>query len=547
MNTAMIAVDFTSVVGAVYTAGAGTIFAREAMKQVVKQAIIREALAISVAGGTTFSLSHKVYSNLLNPLIGVEPNWSPSHMIKDVHRDIILFAVLQGVTMKFVPELGKTVSRLSNPVAQTSLEAGTLVGFQQGERVVNNMMEGDTLSQASLEALQKLPDDILYTVAFLLGLKSINFTIQKIAMKSSSKETKEQSETSESTIITYTAEADYVLNAMKKIEGAKVETLENGNIKVVIEGKSVVFEKAKENNKSPEEMIDHLLINHESIPPVIAIQQIRTISPQLLESNSVLAEKVYALREKILLKNKEVFSEQVLTKEGEPTKKLPWADLMLKNTWLPERVEVQKRAYNEMYQEALALSERMPSNPPILILMRGNTAVGKTTVLRNTHNDKYPEIQDLIKEMNILDANGEPTGVINPDAVKGILRNQAKIDGERVTHKQVLHEGAVVTEKVINNMLIEKNSMIVDKRFLKPKNITDISNIAKKQGYKIILIDVDAELHTSLQRVSNRTESGDDPIVPRYEIEKGSQDMKQNRGNIKEIKSIDKYLFIKTD
>jgi len=172
MQRTMLAIDFTSIVGAVYTAGYGSFLAREGMKKYVRSALMRDTLATTAVAGTAFSVSHKLYQNMLMPISGQEVDWNVQDMVKDIPRDIALFTVMRGLTMKYNPTLERSVHKLANPIAQTGIEAGTLVGFTQGERA----LQGETPQ----EMIKHLPDDVLYTMAFLVGLKGINYAVNKI-------------------------------------------------------------------------------------------------------------------------------------------------------------------------------------------------------------------------------------------------------------------------------------------------------------------------------------------------------------------------------
>ena len=236
----MIGVNFASIVGAVYTAGIGSAAAREGFKKFITNALARDALAISLAGGSTFSVSLKSFNQILAPK-SIAGEWSVKKIIEDIPRDIILFSVLRAATMKFSPELGVSVSRLSNPITQTGLEAGTLIGFQQGERLI----KGERL----IEAIQKLPNDILYTLMFLIALKKVQFTIEKITTDIKSGETK----------IAYSGDKEKIINALNNNKDVRApEIMENGNIKVKIGEKTVTFIPIKkiktpnESQKTPE-------------------------------------------------------------------------------------------------------------------------------------------------------------------------------------------------------------------------------------------------------------------------------------------------------
>ena len=282
----------------------------------------------------------------------------------------------------------------------------------------------------------------------------------------------------------------------------------------------------------------------DQIPPKQSIALLNQIPEHFLEKGSRIAQEVHLVRQRVLQTNPNVFSEQTYTKKGVPEQRTEWNYLKKTDNWTPERQKIHLELLQKNYQSALGLSNRMPEKT--IVLMRGNTGVGKTSVLRGRSNSRYPEFAQKLEELNILDENGIPSGVLNPDDIKGQLRNFDKKDGKHsIAHHQLLREGAKITTEIETQLLKEGKSMVLDKRFLTVKEVERVLNNA--DGYDIILIDVDASLENSLARVKNRTFEGNDPIVERKEIEKGNDKMIDDREAVRNLPKINEYYFINTD
>lgn len=284
--------------------------------------------------------------------------------------------------------------------------------------------------------------------------------------------------------------------------------------------------------------------NLKEIPPKQTIELLNKIPEKFVKESGGLSKEVYRVRQEVLQSNPHVFSEQTYTKKGVPEEKTDWEHLSKTENWTPERQKIHTELFNSNYEASVELSKRMP--PKTIVLMRGNTGVGKTSVLKGRSNSRYPEFAQKLDELNILDENGVTSGVLNPDDIKGQLRSFDKKDGKHsISHSQVLREGAKINEEVISQLFEEGHSMVLDKRFL---TIQEVDSVLKRSdGYDIILIDVDASLENSLARVKNRTFDGDDPIVDPDRIEDGFNKMNDDREKIKNMSRINKYYLINTD
>lgn len=277
--------------------------------------------------------------------------------------------------------------------------------------------------------------------------------------------------------------------------------------------------------------------------PADAIRRLNSLNQEMLATNPELAQKAYALRQQVLrdsrVKGDEYMSQQTYTKEGTPAEKPKWSYVEKTENWTSERIAVQATEKKKAYEAAVPLSERMP--PKTLVVLRGNSGVGKTTTLRKA---ELP----IIRRLNILDEQGNPSGVLNPDNIKGGLRDADKVGGSHtISHYQVLQEGAKITQEVTDQLMVEGRSMVLDKRFLTPEEVLRAVEPAKKSGYRVIMIDVHAEADTSISRVAGRTFAGDDPIVPENVVRDGAEDAVLHRNTIKNLPQIDEYYFTQTD
>ncbi|MBI1812992.1 cyclic nucleotide-binding domain-containing protein [Candidatus Peregrinibacteria bacterium] len=212
-----------------------------------------------------------------------------------------------------------------------------------------------------------------------------------------------------------------------------------------------------------------------------------------------------------------------------------------RNQWIPQRLLLQDLIEEEALKHAKDLSDRLEegrknmklSEGPMLILMKGNTAAGKTRTIRSG----IPALADL----NILDKEGRPTGVINPDELKNPLREEAKLNGKhKISHNQVFAEGGGLGFNVIEKAMQRKHHLVIDKRFCTEKEVDDVVGRARRHGYKtVLMIDVDAEGETSINGVygdvngkGGRNPEGDDPIVPAEAIIGGFRDTRAHRRRI---------------
>ena len=166
--------------------------------------------------------------------------------------------------------------------------------------------------------------------------------------------------------------------------------------------------------------------------------------------------------------------------------------LLNPDNWFPERVAIHQNILKTCYDEARALAMTLhpPSTEPVLVLTRGNSGSGKTFVLTHTDNS-------FLKGLNLEGAVKEhESGVINPDIIKTQI---SRLENGHVSSAQVHEEGSMLADQVVIRLIGEKTSFILDKRFGTAEAISKVAQKAKENGYRVVVIDVDAPVETSSQ------------------------------------------------
>jgi len=194
-----------------------------------------------------------------------------------------------------------------------------------------------------------------------------------------------------------------------------------------------------------------------------------------------------------------------------------------RNSWHPERRAFQDRAAEQMYQKALPLDAPMTSanKQPTLVIMRGNSGSGKSTALAGG--------SELTKKLGIPADAGDRA--LNPDALKPTLA-QGSRGGEPITTGHTHVEAVMLSDRVTQRLLGEGRSMVLDRRFGTAQSVESVAKQAKAAGYKVVVLDIDAELATSASRVMRRPIGGDSPNVPFDAIRAGYAENRVNRAKV---------------
>jgi len=241
--------------------------------------------------------------------------------------------------------------------------------------------------------------------------------------------------------------------------------------------------------------------------------------------DEILKGKSYELRKAILERSDGIIMTHEAYTYGE-TPQGNTLDSFLDNpeNWVTERRALHEQIVNEEYRKAVALSERLDDPEPTIYALRGNTAAGKTTAVRN--NEIFSKA---------LDAKGQPSGAINPDTYKGGLRSAEAVEGRQIVgHQQTHEEGSMLARKISEKITKSESSMVIDKRMNKEKNITELIKTAEGNGKKIKILDVDVPLEVSLVRVLGREIGGEDPTVPFGAVVEGFEGVRKNRASLLE-------------
>ncbi|WP_147446408.1 XopAJ/AvrRxo1 family type III secretion system effector zeta toxin [Corallococcus sp. CA047B] len=202
---------------------------------------------------------------------------------------------------------------------------------------------------------------------------------------------------------------------------------------------------------------------------------------------------------------------------GEPPKDGSlWKWLEEPKNWVPERREFQQKLLNTELDKAQTLSDRL--EPNTVYALRGNTAAGKTTAVKN----------DPHLKSKVLDDQGELSGALNPDPIKAQIAEQ---HGGKISTSQAHVEGSIISQRVENEMLSRPNSSVVyDKRFA---GESDIPRMLKAvEGRNVKIVDLEVPLETSSVRVLMRNPGTADPLVPFDAVEGGFKGVRQNRAEL---------------
>jgi hypothetical protein len=186
------------------------------------------------------------------------------------------------------------------------------------------------------------------------------------------------------------------------------------------------------------------------------------------------------------------------------------AYLRIRQNWLPERRILHREIVREQRQASDSLSKRFEAlgRQPTIYCLRGNTAAGKMTTMR-THERLKPAIDPQ---------TGEPSGVINPDLYKTILRQFERREGElMLSHQQVHYEGVAIGETLEDLLMRSDLTVIIDRRLAEDREVDKYIENAKTYGKKLEIIDIDAPLELSLSSVLTRGPEDEDPRT-RFEI-----------------------------
>lgn len=183
--------------------------------------------------------------------------------------------------------------------------------------------------------------------------------------------------------------------------------------------------------------------------------------------------------------------------------------------WIPERRRLHDRVIAEQTAASAELSDALEEKygrKGVVVAMRGNTASGKSSVMRQM---RLPE-----------------RGIINTDSYKFELRtDEESADGwQNTTNFQVHDEGSMLSRKIRQEIeKIDGVSMVLDSRMQDRSDIDVILAHAERKDRVVHFVDIDAPLMVSLVRVLGRPAGGINPLVQYEGIVEGFDGVRHNR------------------
>lgn len=190
--------------------------------------------------------------------------------------------------------------------------------------------------------------------------------------------------------------------------------------------------------------------------------------------------------------------------------------------WHPDRVKLHERIIATMLEGADALSRRLrqceseEGEGPTIYCLRGACGSGKTTALQS----------GIIR--GVLDKNKEPSGVLAPDVLKRMLRE----NGE-ASHIQVHDEASMLARRLSRILheraMLEPYSMVYDKIMAYMTDFEDIFRDAEETNRKVVIFDLDVPLELSAVRVLGRKKNGDNPNIDFAGVASAFLEIRKNR------------------
>ena len=207
------------------------------------------------------------------------------------------------------------------------------------------------------------------------------------------------------------------------------------------------------------------------------------------------------------------------------------------SNWIPERRSLHDQVYSDRRTETLELHERIaeqqpPGAKPLLLLMRGNSGVGKTYFLNKLANATLPEL-------GLPSTPGASAGVINPDTFKEQLRGLLP---EQIKWSAQIHaESSVLTDRLIAEMRESGRHLVVDKRLATPSDVAEVTGPGGASGHRVVMVDIDAPLDVSLKACKNRDDQGASARPPEWAIIEGFEATRWARQDVAESPLLDAY------
>ena len=224
---------------------------------------------------------------------------------------------------------------------------------------------------------------------------------------------------------------------------------------------------------------------------------------------------------------------------SEQSKALMKAYISDSSNWVPERRRLHERVLTDLRNGAIELHESIearqkPDAKPLLLMMRGNSGVGKSYFLNNLVNKKLPQL-------GLPDTQDIGSKVINPDVFKENLRKL--LPGEVKWAQEIHSESSMLADQLIAEMRDDKRNFVVDKRLAKVSDAEEITGPGKQSAasHRTVMIDIDAPLNVSLAACESRDDQGSSVRPPRQAILDGFRAIRQFRQQVAESPLLDAY------
>lgn len=169
-------------------------------------------------------------------------------------------------------------------------------------------------------------------------------------------------------------------------------------------------------------------------------------------------------------------------------------------TFVPEWIGIQKQITRKVIDTIRSFSNQLGYENSHLILFTGTYGSGKS--YQTQHHR-------LMKNID-FDPNALFTGVLSTDAIKRVY--MALVSG--ATNGQVHHEGVAIRLQIMNCLFgyFPQLTIIQEAVLSTESSIENQFALASQNGYKVSLIDMDADLETACMRILTRDPSRGDAI-----------------------------------
>lgn len=164
-------------------------------------------------------------------------------------------------------------------------------------------------------------------------------------------------------------------------------------------------------------------------------------------------------------------------------------------TFVPEWIEIQKRIIHEVVDTVKSFSSQLGYKNPRLILFTGTYGSGKSYQVRHHRLTEHLD----------FNPNALFSGVLGTDAIKQLY----KVFFPGATGGQVHHEGVAIRLQIMKALFCHfPNLSILQEAVLSTESsIEEQFALAHDNGFKINLIDLDADLETACLRILKRDPS----------------------------------------